>query len=641
MKKLQSLIITIFLLIIVFAFNTEESAIDKIRKNDHDRYQKFKYELSLLYKVISQSQEEKEIKKIRDQYQNVRAAYKSWEYLAEYYHGPFIKEYINGVPLPKLENNSFAANIIQPKGLQVIDELLYADVVLQNKEELLNQIDGMIKQLNTLSLPNFHTSQVFIASRQELVRIISLGITGFDVPGSSNVSTIKDVQNSLISINKDISLINENLPDEIKKIFDSCLLNLYLCIKYLDENRNYKQFNRFEFTQKFINPLYAQMLQLHQVLQYEFPQEISPQVMPVNYFSEKIFSEKFLNPNYYTNLPSAFINDKTKELGKILFFDPILSANNERSCASCHNPAKGFTDQLEKSIAYNFNGNLKRNSPTLINSVFSDRYFHDLRANNLTDQMEHVITNTSEFNTNWNKIIEKLNSSTEYVNLYKSAFGKNANINIQYTQFAMSAYVGSLNSFNSKFDQLINSNKTTFDKEERKIIAGYNLFMGKANCGTCHFAPIFNGTVPPLYIESESEVLGVAENPMDKKQYLSEDKGRGNAVLKEQVEFYEYSFKTPTIRNIDLTFPYMHNGAYKTLEDVMNFYNLGGGAGFGINLAHQTLSDEKLNLTKSEIDNIITFMKSLTDTVNLNSMPNTLPKSNIEQYNNRIIGGKY
>ena len=113
--------------------------------------------------------------------------------------------------------------------------------------------------------------------------------------------------------------------------------------------------------------------------------------------------------------------------------------------------------------------------------------------------------------------------------------------------------------------------------------------MGKAACGTCHYAPVFNGTVPPYFKESESEVLGVAKNPYAKKQILDDDKGRGNSLLKERVEFYNYSFKTPTVRNVEYTFPYMHNGAYKTLEDVMEFYNNGGGKGLKNRCANPNL----------------------------------------------------
>ncbi len=638
-------IISLFILIICFsAYKSNDLVIERIRENDQERFENFKKELRLLRELINSSEKNKnEHKKIILSYQKLRESYKSWEYLGEYYASSFIKENINGAPLPKIENNSFGANVIEPKGLQVIDELINDKEYWNNKKEILQNIDYIISQINQFALPKIYLSSVFIASRTQIIRIITLGITGFDTPGSSEINAINDAQKNLESILEDFKTIAPIIQKENIALYESILSDIELSVNYLKSHKNFNEFNRFEFINLYLNKLYKNILDLHKALNFEFPEEISRYPMPVNYLAENIFSDNFLSSDYYLNTPKKFINNESKLLGKMLFYDPILSSNNERSCASCHNPEKAYTDNLNKSLAYNFEGTLKRNSPTLINSVYSDRYFHDLRANNLTDQMEHVITNNSEFNTNWKNVIEKINSCSEYKTLYSKAFSVDTtnSVNIQHTQFAMSAFVSSLNSINSTFDQLIRNKKNNYTKHEEKIINGFNLFMGKAACGTCHFAPIFNGTVPPQYTESESEVLGVTENPYDKNQKLGIDKGRGQAVLKEKIDFYEYSFKTPSIRNIELTFPYMHNGAYNTLEDIMDFYNNGGGAGVGIKLEHQTLSADKLKLNKNEIADIIVFMKSLTDTAYLTEKISSLPKSNKLELNNRIIGGKY
>ena len=251
-----------------------------------------------------------------------------------------------------------------------------------------------------------------------------------------------------------------------------------------------------------------------------------------------------------------------------------------------------------------------------------------------------MITSAEEFNSSTSEILEKINKSKTYQNIFNKTF-KNSDSSVQfkYIQFALSAYVSSLQGLNSAFDKYVRGESKTISKSVKN---GYNLFMGKAACGTCHYAPIFNGTVPPYFKESESEVLGVAKNPYAKKQTLDDDEGRGNSLLKERVEFYKYSFKTPTVRNIEYTYPYMHNGAYKTLEDVMEFYNKGGGKGLKIDVPTQTLGDDKLNLSKSEISDVILFMKSLTDTIKLTGKPNNLPKfENNEILNSRKIGGVY
>jgi cytochrome c peroxidase len=139
--------------------------------------------------------------------------------------------------------------------------------------------------------------------------------------------------------------------------------------------------------------------------------------------------------------------------------------------------------------------------------------------------------------------------------------------------------------------------------------------MGKANCATCHFAPNFSGLVPPFFNENESEVLGVTAKPVSYKPLeLDADKGRINSpVKKENTWIYENSFKTVTVRNIALTKPYFHNGAFSTLEEVLEFYNEGGGEGLGLKMNNQTLAADKLNLTQTEIQQVIAFLNSLTD----------------------------
>jgi cytochrome c peroxidase len=145
----------------------------------------------------------------------------------------------------------------------------------------------------------------------------------------------------------------------------------------------------------------------------------------------------------------------------------------------------------------------------------------------------------------------------------------------------------------------------------RDEVAGFNLFMGKAQCGICHFMPLFNGTVPPFFTQTESEVIGVPDRVQWRDAIVDPDEGRYKIHPLAPLQF---AFKTPTVRNAALTAPYMHNGVYTDLDDVMEFYNQGGGAGIGIELPNQTLPDQQLNLTSTEKEQIIAFIRSLTDT---------------------------
>ncbi len=154
---------------------------------------------------------------------------------------------------------------------------------------------------------------------------------------------------------------------------------------------------------------------------------------------------------------------------------------------------------------------------------------------------------------------------------------------------------------------ILEAEEDTYTPEEKM---GFNIFMGKALCATCHFIPLTNGTVPPFFIETEKEVIGVPES-LDNKQ-LDDDLGF-YWMFKEDI--HRGMFKTPSVRNSELTAPYMHNGVYKNLEQVIEFYNLGGGAGLGFDLSYQTLPFDELKLTDKEQKALVAFLKSLTDDI--------------------------
>jgi cytochrome c peroxidase len=135
--------------------------------------------------------------------------------------------------------------------------------------------------------------------------------------------------------------------------------------------------------------------------------------------------------------------------------------------------------------------------------------------------------------------------------------------------------------------------------------------MGKGRCGTCHFLPLFNGTMPPDFVLSEPEIIGTPTQPAARPAHLDPDPGRGGF---DHEATHLGAFKVPTLRNIALTAPYMHNGAFATLEQVVDFYDRGGGAGSGLKVPGQTLSLRHLNLARREKDDLVAFLQALTDT---------------------------
>ncbi len=249
---------------------------------------------------------------------------------------------------------------------------------------------------------------------------------------------------------------------------------------------------------------------------------------------------------------------------------------------------------------------LSRNVPTLYYAALQEKHFYDQRASSLEAQSQDVIQNHDEMHGSLPEACARLMRDSAYVTLFKKAFPKLEEIQPTHVMNALASYERTLLPFDSRFDRYMRGEKTLLDEAEKR---GFNLFMGKAKCGTCHFMPIFNGTVPPTFTHSESEVLGVMTAP--KSGRLDTDQGRGAAFP--TMPDLKHAFKIPTVRNVALTAPYMHNGAYQTLEQVVDFYDHGGAVGFGLNLPNQTLPADSLRLDAREKSDLVSFMEALTD----------------------------
>jgi cytochrome c peroxidase len=316
------------------------------------------------------------------------------------------------------------------------------------------------------------------------------------------------------------------------------------------------------------------------------------------------FAKNAFNPNAFTPGKEYAFSEEKASLGHQLFNDKILSNNNNRSCATCHIPEKAFTDGLARSMSLE-NSELARNAPSLNYAGYQHGQFWDMRKDDLEGQSSDVISNKEEMHGDLNVILAKINQDKNYQAAFKKIY-HSQKTEIWQLQNVLASYIRSLSKFNSAFDDYMRGNKSAMTENQKR---GFNLFVGKAQCAICHFVPLFNGTVPPNFKKTEQEVLGTAVNGENKT--FDNDPGRGK--FHETVPSLQHSFKTPTLRNINKTAPYMHNGGYRTLKEVMNFYNKGGGKAFGFKVDNQTLSDTPLQLTDKEIDDIIEFMKALDD----------------------------
>jgi cytochrome c peroxidase len=584
-------------------------------------------ELSELSKSLKEGQGTTE--QLQSHFLNTRLQFKRLEFLLDYFDPFLVVKSINGAPLPKLEPNIPEINVIQPNGLQRLDELIFSENPKAEVEDIIHlstKLEKVFEQTKAYQLrKQFQHRYVFEALRYGVIRLYTLGLTGFDTPGS--VHAIPDAIAATKSMQESFQIYQNITPAAQIEAWEN-INNLFKnSLTYLENNNDFDTFDRLFFLKTYTNPLYAALYGFQKTLNIEFSEEVDQTLSAHNYHSQNLFDKQFFNPSFFTEIAESDLNDSKKiELGKILFFDPILSRNMEMSCASCHHPEKAFTDGLPKSKSNRPGKFTRRNSPTLVNVTYSTRYFLDLREYDLERQIKHVMHDSLEFNMDFLDAAERLKGSATYMQLFKDAYGKRDKYGISTWSIsnALAAYVNSLTSFNSPFDQYVKGQQKELAADIKK---GYNLFMGKAACGTCHFAPVFNGTVPPYYQDSESEVLGVLMDFDTLNPVLDGDLGRlSNGLPEEEAAHFAHSFKTVTLRNIALTAPYMHNGSMETLEEVMDFYNRGGGAGMGLDLPHQTLPDTPLNLNPAEIKSIIAFMESLTDIADFQDVPTELPR---------------
>lgn len=549
------------------------------------------------------------VEELKNSFMKARAHYKKIESLIVFYF-PEENERINGPALVKAEE--YDDKVILPTGFQVMEEELYADTV--QRDVLQQQVLALKAILNNLKYTvrsnSVSDANVFEAIRLEVLTIMSLGISGFDSPVS--FQSIPEAKASLQGIETILACYHQSVStdESIQQKFHSLFEGAY---QYLAQHKDFDAFDRATFIRKYLNPLSETLYIYQQELKIPNNPWVSAMKMDKpNFFSKDLYDANFFSPAYNRHL-----KPEVAALGKMLFFDPVLSGNHTRSCASCHSPTQAFSDGLTRSVAFDSHKNTLRNAPTLINSVYQKSQFWDQRVHFIEDQVTAVVTNPHEMHGDMDASAKKIAATKEYVALFRKAFGDSVVIDQRSIQTSLAAYIRTLSGLNARFDQYMRGEQVTLTEDE---LAGFNLFMGKGKCATCHFMPLFNGSVPPQYFETESEVLGVPAKADTIHATIDSDAGKFNTYNR---LLHKFAFKTPTIRNAALTAPYMHNGVFKTLEEVIDFYNRGGGAGIGAVVSNQTLPADKLNLSRKEQQQIVAFIHTLTDTTGLTHIPIT------------------
>ncbi|KPG00680.1 cytochrome-c peroxidase [Rhodopseudomonas palustris] len=279
-----------------------------------------------------------------------------------------------------------------------------------------------------------------------------------------------------------------------------------------------------------------------------------------------------------TPIKPAVVKDaKLVELGKKLFFDPRLSKSGFISCNSCHNLSMGGTDNLKTSIGHNWQKG-PINAPTVLNASLNVAQFWDGRALTLKDQAGGPIANPGEMAFTHELAVDMLKSIPGYVGEFESVFGKTSTLDIDEVTRAIAAFEETLVTPNSRFDKWLKGDKKALTKTE---LAGYELFKD-SGCTACHNGSAVGGNT--------FQKMGVVE------PYKTENPAEGRyAVTKAEAD--RFNFKVPTLRNIELTYPYFHDGAAQTLSQAV-----------------ETMGRIQLGKTFTPEENtkIVAFLKTLT-----------------------------
>lgn len=532
---------------------------------------------------------------VRARFVECRLAYKALEPFIEYYY-PGAALRMNGPALPEAEPAEPKEPQL-PSGFQVIEESVYEDFSDESRREIVREIATLLLPIEHLqrSIEDLTLTEDAVADalRLNLYRLIAKGLAGFDAPVSG--AGITEAAYTLHG------------TGEIMQMFggdDSVQTALQNSLSYLDTaNTDFNAFNRAHFIRTCLRPLQESL----QAWRIRTGKGVSDDRFAIRPDAPHLFARDAYDPLFFAPAGTTEASSEKVALGKALFADPQLSATGTRACISCHEPARAFTDGKRLNETLAGGRTLLRNTPTLYNAALAPVQFWDSRITFLEDQVHAVISNPDEMGGDFARIVQRLAKDKKYRTLLRDAYPKSSVPTPRSVKEALAVYVRSLSALDSRFDRYMQGEAAAMTGEE---IRGFNLFMGKAKCGTCHFVPFFNGAVPPLFEEMESEVLGIPSTPDTLHPVLDADSGK---YALWGMDHHLRSFKTPSLRNTALTAPYMHNGVFATLDEVMDFYEKGGGAGLGFDLPNQTLPPDKLGLSKAEKAAVISFLKALTD----------------------------
>ncbi|MFO0271909.1 MAG: cytochrome c peroxidase [Gemmatimonadota bacterium] len=537
---------------------------------------------------------------LRRAFAESRAAFKRAEALLEL-DTPGVADALNGPALPEIDEEDGETEPRPPEGFQALEALLWPEAsgdraALHLEATRIRAHLVRARQVTQASLYDDRT--VWDAVRQELARLATLAVAGFDSPAAR-----RELPEMAAALDGLRGLLQAYRGPAAVARLDSALVATGAAI---DTSRAPDEADKLGWLVHHALPAARLLPAAREAARVGVPDDrrVWRAASPTPYDAGAF------DASAYARVPVDGATPERIALGEALFADPALSGDGSRACASCHVPALAFTDGLARSRALPGITGVLRNAPTLINSGLQAAQFADARAASLEDQVFNVVHDAREMRGSLDGAAARYAADAATVGRFAQAFRGTPDTVPSATGIrrALAAYLRSLEGLDAPFDRYVRGDTAALDAAARR---GANLYLGKAKCGTCHFLPLTNGTVPPAFAKAELEVIGVPATPVWRGARVDEDEGKGARTRR---ALHRFAFKTPTIRNADRTAPYMHNGVYRTLDEVIRFYDVGGGAGLGIALDHQTLPPDRLELTSAERRDLVAFIRALSDT---------------------------
>lgn len=641
MKKRFTLLLPIFFVIIAStAFKKNENPGTYLDCYD-SRTEELKSKLNELLNCIKRNDPAESVNRpmIRARINSARTVLKNLDFWFRYLE-PLNYKKING-PLPVEWETEVFEKFEPPykrEGAGLTLAKIYLDEENPEQDSLITLVKLALKASeiyrgDSLRSKLTTADHFYFCNRLFLLNLAAIYTTGFECPDSSKI--IPELKSMLLKTREIYKSFNSSfpeqaLPKDYLALFDQT-------VSFAEEQSGvYLDFDHFTFIKDFVNPLFAmnqKMIRENVVVSKSYV-DYSLNNAANSIFSKRLYRAQNAKGIFLRVYDQKVLNE-IAELGKMLYYDPLLSGNNQRSCASCHIPEQYFTDTSSSSaLQFDRKERLTRNAPSLVNVEFNHLIMHDGRHLSLQDQAKDVIKNDKEMACAEPDILFKVMSCSDYKKRLKRLVKQTPQqprITIDHITSAITYYYSKFSNYISPFDKAMNRSGNL----NEDAVSGFNLFMGKAQCGTCHFVPQFNGVKPP-YVSSEFEVLGVPADSNYKQ--LSNDRGR---FLINPAFETENAFRTGSVRNAEKTKPYMHNGVFKDLHQVIDFYNAGGGSGKGLKVKNQTLSGDSLHLNTTEKKQLLAFVISLNEEILFETPPKALPHSKIKALNNRKVGGEY